>query len=92
MEVGDLRLIKEGSQVWSISNQSGIILVRDTVVKIKHTTHEGDTIFVKPQDVLFEHTGIPGIINKGTDEWHVRVDDTEHYELPGPSIFTFKYD
>lgn len=67
-KVGNLRMIKKGSKVWSIHNQANIILTEDSIVEVGNTCHGSDYVFVKPKQLLFPHT-IPGICGIGTDEW-----------------------
>lgn len=83
-------MIKAGSKVWSISNQANIILVEDSIVEVKHTCHGSDAVFVKPMQILFQHT-IPSICGRGKDEWGVSYENTEHYEVPPPQLMTFAY-
>jgi len=88
-KIGKLRLIKKGTSVWSIANQSMIILVNDSIVEIAHTCYGNDVVFVKPMQILFPLT-IPGIIGKGTDEWSVSYSFTKKYTMPEPTIFGYK--
>lgn len=86
-KIGQLRLIKSGSQVWSISNQAAIILAEDSIVEVKQTCYGNDAVFVKPMQLLFNIPGhIPGVIGRGTDEWSISYKNTEHYEVPPPQF------
>lgn len=89
-KVGDLRLVKSGTTVWSICNQDNIVTTKDTVVEICNTCYGNDAVFVKPKEVI-GMTGIPGLIGKGKDEWSLSYKNTEPYELPPPQIFTAVY-
>jgi len=89
-KIGKLRMIRKGNKVWSISNQANIIVSEDSIVKIEHTCHGNDVVFVKPMQLLFEHM-IPGVIGKGSDEWSISYKNTESYEIPPSQILDFKY-
>lgn len=90
-KVGQLRLLKSGSKVWSISNQANIKLTEDSIVKIKHTCYGNDGVFAEPMQLLFNLPGyIPTIIGKGRDEWSFLFEDSIPYEIPSPQ-FEMKY-
>jgi hypothetical protein len=89
-KVGNLRMIKKGSQVWSIHNQANIILTEDSIVEVGNTCHGNDYVFVKPMQLLFALT-IPGICGRSKDEWSVSYENTEHYEVPPPQLMNFTY-
>jgi hypothetical protein len=86
-KIDELRLIQKGSSVWSIMNQANIILSEDCIVKIAHTCHGIDVVFVKPMQLIFNIPGhIPTIIGKGQDEWSINYNNTESYKVPEPQF------
>lgn len=90
--MGELRLIKAGSRVWSIKNQANIILSEDSIVKIAHTCYGNDAVFVKPMQLLFNLPGhIPGVCGRGADEWSLIYSNTEPYEVPAPQFLEITY-
>ncbi len=49
IKIDDLILIPKGTPIWSIKLQQTIVLYKDVIAKITHTTTGEDSIFVMPQ-------------------------------------------
>lgn len=76
-----LMLLKAGSEIWSIANQTTFILKNDTIIEIVNKSGG----FVSPKQLLFNIPGyLPKIIDSGTDEWCVDLSNAEPYEVPKP--------
>lgn len=82
-KVGKNRLILKGTKIWSINNQTFLILDEDTIVEVKNTCIGSDQVFVKPKQLIFNLMGfIPTLIGKGTDEWEISYSKTLPYTIP----------
>lgn len=82
IKLGDLRLVPKGSVVSSCSNQMNFVLTQDVIVQVIHLLME-DFAYVKPQDLCGAVIGaIPYVLRKGSDEWSIRLSETEPYEIP----------
>lgn len=91
-KIGSYRLIPSGASVWSIANQSQIIVSEDTIVEVAHTCHGNDGVFVKPMQLLFNMPGqIPTLIGRGKDEWSLSYSATLPYTKPEPKFFNPTY-
>lgn len=92
MKIGELRLIKAGTKVRSLSLQENIIFEKDMIVEITNTICTDNVhFFGKLKMILFETT-IPGITDKANGEvGTININDTLPYKLPKPKIFDYTY-
>jgi len=90
MKVGDFRTIPAGSSVWSICNQSDIIVTKDIIIEITHTSTIDDIIIAKPKQVLFNSA----LIGLGKDEYCLGYSKTKPFKMPDPYplYIDFKYE
>lgn len=85
--IGEYRLIPQGTEIWSISNQTTFNITQDEIVEIKHTCIGSDYVFIEPRQLIFNIPGyIPTIIGKGRDEWGVSLSKTIPYKVPEPQF------
>lgn len=83
-----LRLIKAGTEIWSINNQANFIIKEDMIVEITATCYSSEVVYVKPMQLIFNFPGhIPTVIGRGRDEWGVDSGKTELYEVPSPVFY-----
>lgn len=93
INIGDLRIIKSGSKVWSIDNQMNLSLCEDTIVRVNQKVIGDTIVFVSPMSEVFNMPGqIPGVVEQGKDEWSLDYDSTEPYEIPNPYGFDLTYE
>jgi len=82
IQIGELRLLKSGSKIFSIKNQVEFITTKETIIKLDQPIIWNPKFyFAKPQELLFADM-IPTLISKGADEWEINIEDTFEYVLP----------
>lgn len=88
-KIGDFVLVKAGTEIWCIDIQLSIIIVRDLILKVSATTYDNLTIFGIHQELLYNIPGFIPTLLGSKDEYHVRVDDVNPYEIPKPWDFEY---
>lgn len=85
VQVGDYRLIPEGTSIWSISAQTLLVVAQSEIVKVNATCTHGNDIFVTPHDLCSPAFGHLSLLSKrGTDEWVVDVAKTLPHNMGLP--------
>ncbi len=87
MKIGELRVIPKGTKVWVIALQENMFFEKDVIVEITHRFFNNNkNCFGKLKLVLFEYSGIPGLVDKANGDIMFSYNETKPYKLPKSKI------
>jgi len=91
-KINEYRIIPNGTKIFSIKNQTELIVSIDELVQIKSICYDSDEIYVQLFHFPVNIPGLlPPIIGKGCDEWILNYSDTLPYTVSQYQEITYTY-